>query len=49
LKTANLRNIEKSDDNGLCDYKDLDVTDTVHTDAFAVENLGDMENDGSSV
>jgi hypothetical protein len=42
--------MDKSDDNGLCDYKELDDTDTVHTDAcFSMENLGEIENDGSSV
>lgn len=33
LESANLRNMDKSDDNGLCDYKELDDTDTVHTGA----------------
>jgi hypothetical protein len=29
LEIANLRNMDKSDDNELCDYKELDDTDTV--------------------
>jgi hypothetical protein len=49
MNTSNLRNRDKSDDNGPCDYKELDSTDTVHTDAFPMENLGEVENDCSSV
>jgi hypothetical protein len=33
METASLRNMDKSDDNGLRDYKKLDDADTVHTDA----------------